>query len=60
MAWGIGKNDAVFVPDFTYVASAEAPAQLGAVPFLLMLTRILLILIQIALSRLLLMQKNRV
>ena len=30
---GIGKNDAVFVPDFTYVASAEAPAQLGAVPF---------------------------
>ena len=33
MAWGIGKNDAVFVPDFTYVASAEAPAQLGAVPF---------------------------
>lgn len=33
MAWNIGKNDAVFVPSFTYVASAEAPAQLGATPF---------------------------
>ncbi len=33
MAWGIGPGDAVFVPSFTYVASAEAPAQLGAVPF---------------------------
>ena len=33
MAWGIGSNDAVFVPSFTYVASAEAPAQLGATPF---------------------------
>jgi dTDP-4-amino-4,6-dideoxygalactose transaminase len=28
MAWGIGIGDAVFVPSFTYVASAEAPAQL--------------------------------
>ena len=34
MAWGVGSNDAVFVPSFTYVASAEAPAQLGATPFL--------------------------
>ena len=33
MAWGIGPGDAVFVPAFTYVASAEAPAQLGATPF---------------------------
>ena len=36
MTWGIGPGDAVFVPSFTYVASAEAPAQLGATPFLLM------------------------
>lgn len=33
MAWGIGPGDAVFVPSFTYVASAESPAQLGATPF---------------------------
>lgn len=33
MAWNIGKGDAVYVPSFTYVASAEAPAQLGATPF---------------------------
>ena len=33
MAWNIGPGDAVFVPSFTYVASAEAPAQLGATPF---------------------------
>ena len=33
MAWGVGPGDAVFVPAFTYVATAEAPAQLGAVPF---------------------------
>ena len=33
MAWGIGPGDAVFVPSFTYVATAEAPAQLGAIPF---------------------------
>lgn len=32
MAWGIGENDAVFVPDFTFFASGEAPACLGAVP----------------------------
>lgn len=33
MAWGVGVNDAVFIPSFTYVASAESPAQLGATPF---------------------------
>ena len=33
MAWGVGPGDAVFVPSFSYVASAEAPAQLGATPF---------------------------
>ena len=33
MAWGLGQGDAVFVPSFTYVASAEAPAQLGITPF---------------------------
>lgn len=33
MAWGAGPGDAVFVPSFTYVATAEAPAQLGATPF---------------------------
>ena len=30
---GYWSSDAVFVPAFTYVASAEAPAQLGATPF---------------------------
>lgn len=29
-AWGIGKKDAVFVPDFTYFASGESPAGEGA------------------------------
>ncbi|MFL2487560.1 MAG: DegT/DnrJ/EryC1/StrS family aminotransferase [Gammaproteobacteria bacterium] len=33
MSWGIGPGDAIFVPSFTYVATAEAPAQLGATPF---------------------------
>lgn len=33
MAWGVREGDAVFVPSFTYVASAEAPAQLGATPY---------------------------
>ena len=33
MAWGVSPGDAVFVPSFTYVATAEAPAQLGATPF---------------------------
>ena len=34
MAWGVGIGHAVFVPSFTYVATAEAPAQLGATPIL--------------------------
>ena len=33
MAWNIGPGDAVFVPSFTYVASAETVAQIGATPF---------------------------
>ena len=33
MAWGVGPGDAVFVPSFTYVATAGTPAQLGATPF---------------------------
>lgn len=32
MAWGIGPGDAVFVPAFTFFASAEMPALLGATP----------------------------
>lgn len=32
MAWNIGKGDAVFVPDFTFFATAEAPTFLGAIP----------------------------
>lgn len=32
MACGISKGDAVFVPDFTFFATAEAPAFLGATP----------------------------
>ena len=32
MAWGVGEGDAVFVPDFTFFASGEAPALLGATP----------------------------
>jgi dTDP-4-amino-4,6-dideoxygalactose transaminase len=32
MAWGIGPGDAVFVPAFTFSASAEAVALLGATP----------------------------
>ena len=29
-AWGIGKGDAVFVPDFTFFSSGECPANEGA------------------------------
>ena len=32
LAWGIRKGDAVFVPDFTFFASGEAPAFCGATP----------------------------
>lgn len=32
MAMGVGNGDAVFVPDFTFFSSGEAPAILGAVP----------------------------
>ncbi len=32
MAWDIGPGDAVFVPDFTFFATAEAVAIRGAVP----------------------------
>ena len=32
MAWGVGPGDAVFVPAFTFFATSEAPALLGAVP----------------------------
>ena len=28
--WGIGKGDAVFVPDFTFFSSGECPASVGA------------------------------
>lgn len=32
MAWGIGLGDAVFVPSFTFTATAEVVALLGATP----------------------------
>ena len=32
-AWGIGKGDAVFVPDFTFFSSGECPASEGATCF---------------------------
>tara|TARA_B100000965_G_scaffold405705_1_gene440829 strand:+ start:5150 stop:6283 length:1134 start_codon:yes stop_codon:yes gene_type:complete len=33
MSLGIKKNDVVFVPSFSYIASAETIVQLGAIPF---------------------------
>lgn len=30
--WGVGKGDAVFVPDFTFFSSGECPADEGATP----------------------------
>ena len=32
MAWEIGRNDAVFVPDFTFFSSAEVVSAVGATP----------------------------
>lgn len=32
MAWGIGQNDAVFVPDFTFFSSGEVVPCVGATP----------------------------
>lgn len=32
MAWGIGSDDAVFVPDFTYFSSGEVVSAVGAIP----------------------------
>lgn len=32
MTWNIGKGDAVFLPDFTFFATGEAVAAVGAVP----------------------------
>lgn len=32
MAWGVGPGDAVFVPDFTFFASGEVAAAVGAAP----------------------------
>ncbi len=32
MAWGIGKGDLVFVPDFTYFSSGEVVSAVGAAP----------------------------
>ncbi len=32
MAWGVGPGDAVFVPSFTFTATAEVVALLGATP----------------------------
>lgn len=31
-AWGVGKGDVVFVPDFTFFSSGECPADEGATP----------------------------
>ncbi len=33
IAWGVKPGDAVFIPSFTYVASAEAVSLLGATPY---------------------------
>lgn len=32
MAWGVGKGDAVFVPDFTFFSTGEVVAAIGAKP----------------------------
>jgi dTDP-4-amino-4,6-dideoxygalactose transaminase len=33
MAWGVGPGDAVFVPSFTFAATAEVVVRVGATPF---------------------------
>ncbi len=33
MSWDVSEGDAIFLPDFTYVATAETIALLGATPF---------------------------
>ena len=33
MALNLGKNDVIFVPSFTYIASVEAISVIGAIPF---------------------------
>jgi len=38
-AWNIGPGDAVFCPSFTYVATAEAIALLGATPIFIDIER---------------------
>lgn len=32
MAWGVGPGDAVFMPSFTFAATAESAARIGATP----------------------------
>ena len=32
MAWGVGRGDAVFVPDFTFFSSGEVVSAVGAMP----------------------------
>ena len=32
LAWGIGKGDAVFVPTFSFMSTAEVVASVGAFP----------------------------
>lgn len=32
MAWGVGPGDAIFVPSFTFISTAEVVSQIGATP----------------------------
>ena len=41
LAWGVGHNDAVFVPNFTFFATAEVVSFLGQPPPWLTLSRTL-------------------
>ena len=40
MAWNIGRGDAVFVPSFTFFATVEEPALLGATPIFVDVDRV--------------------